>query len=423
MPEQEAELGAPAQVELPKPNGAEAIAGSAPVKHRLTTAYWDTRDLRLARWGVSLRHRSGEGWTVGTPSRGEHEFKGGASRPPAAALDLLRAYVRSARLEPVAHLRTRSRGAAEDEVSLRPRPQASPEVATEPVPPDASGGVLVRNAIASSVIRLLRHDAGIRLGGDSEDVHQARVATRRLRSDLRTFEPLVAAEWATRLRAELGWLADLLGVARDADVMLMRLRAPLETRPDDMRRAAPLFRQLQESRDAAGVKLLEAMAGDRYVELLENLVQASQQPGLTEEAEQPALTTLPAQVAGAWSRLKSAVDEMPDPPGDDELHRVRILAKRSRYAAEAIAPVVGKRAATFAAATADLQTVLGDQHDAVVMLAWLRARTAGLSPRTAFVAGMLAEHERALADELRDDWRAAWKKLARGKHREWMSAS
>ena len=70
---------------------------------------------------------------------------------------------------------------------------------------------VVRNAIAASVERLIRHDPIVRLDTDVEGVHQARVATRRLRSDLRTFRPLLDPEWAKALRDELGWLAESLG--------------------------------------------------------------------------------------------------------------------------------------------------------------------------------------------------------------------
>jgi CHAD domain-containing protein len=85
--------------------------------------------------------------------------------------------------------------------------------------------------------------------------------------------------------------------------------------------------------------------------------------------------------------------------------------------------VAGKRADAFATAAAELQTVLGDLHDAVVALAWLRERTAGLRPKAAFVAGMLAEREIALTDQRKLEWRPVWRKLARKKLRGWMTAS
>ncbi|MET0920825.1 MAG: CHAD domain-containing protein, partial [Acidimicrobiia bacterium] len=74
-------------------------------------------------------------------------------------------------------------------------------------------------AVANSVGRLIAHDPGVRLGEDSEAVHQARVATRRLRSDLRTFRSVIDEQWSESLRAELKWLGERLGEVRDADVL------------------------------------------------------------------------------------------------------------------------------------------------------------------------------------------------------------
>src|SRR5438876_652444 len=90
----------------------------------METVYYDTADLRLARWGVSLRRRAGEGWTLklaqppstpGKPGavleRDELTFQGGAAKPPEATLEVVRAYVRKAELVPVARLSTvRRRG-------------------------------------------------------------------------------------------------------------------------------------------------------------------------------------------------------------------------------------------------------------------------------------------------------------------------
>ena len=94
-----------------------AVAG-APEVLRLETVYHDTPDLRLARWGVSLRHRAGEGWTLklapqpgaGVASavleRSELTYAGGPKKPPDAALAVVRALVRRSSLVPVARLST-----------------------------------------------------------------------------------------------------------------------------------------------------------------------------------------------------------------------------------------------------------------------------------------------------------------------------
>ena len=83
---------------------------------KLDATYYDTRDLRLARAGVSLRHRLGDDppWTVKLPdgdsgpvmSRREIPFDGPAGAIPEAAAALVRAYVRSEPLVPVARLKT-----------------------------------------------------------------------------------------------------------------------------------------------------------------------------------------------------------------------------------------------------------------------------------------------------------------------------
>ena len=102
--------------------------------------------------------------------------------------------------------------------------------ATEPAPlaleelgPDATAGDAVRRALTASTLRLLGHEEGVRTRREPEDVHQARVATRRLRSDLRTFAPLLDREWLDGLRAELKWLGGELGPVRDAEVLRDRL--------------------------------------------------------------------------------------------------------------------------------------------------------------------------------------------------------
>src|SRR5207302_1981585 len=103
--------------------------------------------------------------------------------------------------------------------ALGHRALEAPDVVVDELADTATAGDLVRVAIAASVQRLTRHDPGVRVGDDPEDVHQARVATRRLRSDLRTFASLLDPDWAASLVEELRWLGGVLGDVRDADVL------------------------------------------------------------------------------------------------------------------------------------------------------------------------------------------------------------
>src|SRR5258705_1874686 len=120
MLEREVKLGAGPAFHLPDLSGVvEGPSMSPPEAARLETVYYDTQDLRLARWGVSLRYRAGEGWTLklapgvaepGKPQllleRDELTFPGGPKKPPAAALAPIRAYVRGTDLLPVVRLST-----------------------------------------------------------------------------------------------------------------------------------------------------------------------------------------------------------------------------------------------------------------------------------------------------------------------------
>jgi CHAD domain-containing protein len=154
------------------------------------------------------------------------------------------------------------------------------------------------------------------------------------------------------------------------------------------------------------------------VDLLDHLVEAAAQPAVTEEASLPAAEVLPGLARKPWRSLRKGVRALPNAPADAELHRIRILAKRARYAAEAAAPVVGKDAARFADAAADLQTVLGEHQDSAVAQGWLRANAG--SGRRAFVAGELSAQEAQRAAAARSRWSRDWRRLNRKKLRAWL---
>lgn len=494
--EREVKLTAWAGFTLPDLAGIVEGVSVVPVPTRILDAvYYDTTDLRLARWGITLRFRDGDGsgWTVKLPHDGdgpalvrrEVGFAGPPGAPPTDAADLVKAYVRTSPLVPVARLRTKRQGMqlrdedacplAEvvcDEVSvldgrrvaarfleveaevdgraskellegvlrrlrdagagdadptpklvraLGTRATAPPEVVVPDLPEDCTAGDVIRVAIARSVSRVLLHDPGVRLGDDPEDVHQARVGTRRLRSDLRTFGPLLSSEWASALREELSWIALALGEVRDADVLTERLRAQAAELPEvDAAGFAPILRRLADAREAARERLLQAMRSERYLMLLDRLVAAANGPQLAGEAGGPAKAVLPDLVAGPWRKLRTAVRRLPSTPSDEDLHAVRIRAKRARYAAEAAAPVFGKSARRFADAVAGVQGVLGDHHDAVVAESWLRAAVVQADVSEALVLGELLAAQRAAAARCRSTWRDTWKKANKKKLRAWL---
>ena len=491
--EQEVKLQVPRRFDLQLlEDGLDGYTASPVQAKTLTTVYYDTEDLRLIRWGCSLRHRRGEGWTLKLPAgngpggavrRFEHVFPEEGTQPPRDALDLVTAFVRGKPVVPVAKLRTvrksvRLHGAGGEEIAevvdddvrvlhdgrvadrfrevevelmdgapasvlaeltqclqnagaggfdetpkavraLGPAAQAPRELHPVEVSPSSEAAALVRNALVSSVEQLLRHDALLRMHMDPEVVHKARVATRRLRSDLRSLMPLLDEEWATTLRDRIKWLADELGSVRDADVLLMRLRRDASRLPAaDAQAAEAVTDRFAAQTTAARERLRSVLREPKYVALLDELVTAAAQPKLAPQAEAPALDVLPSLVDEPWSKLCRAIHNLEPEPPDEKLHQVRIKAKRCRYAAEAIEPACGKDAKRFARRVAKLQSVLGDLHDAVVADGCLR-QVAGDRDEV-FVAGELAGMQAAAAAHARSSWRSAWKKASKKDLRFWM---
>jgi CHAD domain-containing protein len=307
--------------------------------------------------------------------------------------------------------------------ALGPQAQAPADGHADPPSQGARAAEMVRAALASGLSRLVTHDPGVRLDEDPEEVHQARVATRRLRSDLRTFKSLVDAEWAEGLRRELGWLAAPLGEVRDADVLLDRLRTETARMPaEDRPSVGALIDRLVGSRQESLRALFEVLDSKRYVALLDALVDGVAKPLLTPAADQAAEEVAPTLVAKAWHKLRRSISELGPEHADTELHRVRIKAKRCRYAAEAVIGIEGRPAKRFASAVAGLQDVLGGLQDAVVAAAWLReAITADTSVDQAVAIGELLGFATVAAEESRREWPEAWKGARRKSLRSWLT--
>ncbi len=305
--------------------------------------------------------------------------------------------------------------------ALGERAMAPPDVVVPSIEPSSSVEEVVRSCLATSSIRLITHDPDVRIGTDPEGVHQVRVATRRLRSDLRTFRSLLDRGWRDALRTELGWLGGELGPVRDLDVLGERLRRHALLLPDeDAANVATLLDRLRVRRDAARVELLSAMRTDRYVALIDALVDASAEPlVLPQIAGAAAVDVMGGLMQEPWNRLAALCDSLGPHSTDAELHEARIRAKRVRYAAEALTPVFGKLARRFARRAEALQQVLGNHQDAVMTIAWLREQARGATPRVAFTAGRLAGFDAVAREEARREWPEAWAKLRRSRSRFW----
>jgi inorganic triphosphatase YgiF len=291
-----------------------------------------------------------------------------------------------------------------------------------PVSPRSPVADAVAAGIASAVRRLMLNDPYARMH-EAEGIHQMRVSARRLRGYLRTFSPLVEPDWAHTIVGELRWLARALGAVRDIDVQLGLLRSAKDLEAD----MAPMLDVLQLRQLEARHILDEALGSERYLALVERLMQAAQAPALTAAASESCRSALPSLVRETWSPLADAVDELHEAGTDESYHEVRIHAKRARYAAEAAAPCLGRRASNdalrFAHHAEEVQSVLGQRQDAVVMRQALLDEAARRRDDVQFnlAAGRLAGRQDQAIAACDERFPEVWRAFDRKKIRAWLS--
>src|SRR5262245_52537965 len=272
-----------------------------------------------------------------------------------------------------------------------------------------------------------------------------RVATRRLRSTLKTFRKVLAAAGAGpdpgpdlgapdlgALRTELKWLGDVLGAARDDEVLEAEIQGRLALLPAELLLGPVQARVTSHFAPRAASdreSVLEALESARYLSLLDALTALVGLPlagAETGAADLTAGAALPGAVRRAYRRLRRRAGRAAAvPPGPDReaaLHETRKAAKEVRYAAECAEAALGKDAATLAGQAKKIQSVLGDQHDAVVARALTRdiAIRAHLAGESTFSLGIVHEacdrDALALAAEAED----CWDRMLAGRGPDWL---
>lgn len=283
-------------------------------------------------------------------------------------------------------------------------------------PKSRAGDVL--SAYLHEQVQVIRtRDHGVRTG-DTDAVHKARVATRRLRSTLAVYRPLLRRNLTDSIRDELAWFASALGALRDAHVQQEHLLAALAAEPGDLVLGAVAGRinvELHANATSAQSTLLDVMTSDRYFHLLETLDELVGSPPTTGQARGQARKPMARGVNKALRRLteKVALDARPSPEGRDQrLHDIRKAAKRVRYAAEVSAPALGRRADKWAATAEEIQELLGEHQDSVVLRNTLRAIGVRmhLDGENPFTIGRLHALQQGRADQAQAAFARTWSK-------------
>lgn len=293
---------------------------------------------------------------------------------------------------------------------------------------EASAGDLFSGYLREHLERLEQMDQLLR-SGDPEGVHQMRVAARRIRSALATCAPLLRPGTTADLRDELKWLGGVLGEARDAHVIQIRLSTLLRQQPAELvlgpvqaRIDDELTRKSRNGRAEAD----KALDGERYFRLLDRLESFLDAPPLTEPARGRAREVVPTLLQADLNRVyqrHAAVEKTKSLQKRAlALHEVRKAAKRLRYAAEGTRPVFGARATRLATRAEAIQELLGEHQDTIVARQTLReiGVRAHLDGENGFTFGRLHALEESRAGQLELEYPSTLARLPRRDLRGWL---
>jgi triphosphatase len=245
---------------------------------------------------------------------------------------------------------------------------------------------------------MLAHEPGVRLGEDPEELHDMRVATRRLRAALKLYSDFLPKR-AERYERDLRWVAGALGEVRDLDVHLQRLSEESSTHGEALEEVVALLR---ERRVEARRGMLKALDSNRYERLIASF-SATLRRGRSPTPTAPILEAAPDLLRNRYKKVRKAANMLSEDSPPEHFHDLRKKGKRLRYALEPLQEIYGKPAQKMVKLLKKIQDDLGDHQDLIVATGLMEELgVAGdLPPQAAFSMGSMAERYGSDAAEIR----------------------
>jgi CHAD domain-containing protein len=221
----------------------------------------------------------------------------------------------------------------------------------------SDGSARLRQSLRRDQQALARHLSRLP-GADEIDIHQFRVACRRLRALLRTFKPFLEDEAAADYRRRLGRVAELGREVRELDVIAALPELQQE----------PFVQALARARQVAVQKLRRRLAGKRVGRLLQSVRagRTARELGLLKGVPESAVLR---RVRRTWRRADELLTQRPRDP--QALHALRIRLKNCRYTLELVADLSPRNATVLRHRLREAQQLLGDQRDVAAAMQWL----------------------------------------------------
>lgn len=222
--------------------------------------------------------------------------------------------------------------------------------------------------------RMLKHEPGTRRGEDIEELHQMRVATRRMRAAFRVFGDVYTPKVIKPLLAGLKETGRALGPVRDLDVFMEKLQHYQEAlTAKESKNLKPLISHLEAQRDKARQKMTTHLDGRSYAKFKKNFSKFVQAEGLGAKpitlGDNPEPHQVrhvgPTLIYDTYGKVRAYETVLADAP-IDTLHQLRIASKRLRYTLECLEEVLGPEARKVIEEVKIIQDHLGDLNDAEV---------------------------------------------------------
>lgn len=282
-----------------------------------------------------------------------------------------------------------------------------------------TAGEVVIDRLREQVAALQLADVGLRIGAD-DGLRRMRIACRRLRALLAAFRPVLEHEVTEPLREELAWLAGRLSEARDEEVGFAGVRTAVAALPVELV-LGPVVARLQAgevaARESGRARAAALVTERRHLDLLDALHGLLADPPLTPGAAQAAEPVLAAVLQRETGRVRaaaSAAEALSGAERTEALHAVRRVARRARYTAEFVLPVLGGPARQVARAARRTQRLLGALQDLVVIGEHCRRLAVGAhaAGEPGFTYGLVLGRAEARAQEAERSFAERWPALA-----------
>src|SRR5215213_1034622 len=291
-------------------------------------------------------------------------------------------------------------------------PAVAPDLGPTEIDATLSCGEVAFAILRRHFAAMLAHEPGVRLGEDPEELHDMRVATRRLRAALKLYSDALPKR-SERYERDLRWVGGALGEVRDLDVHLEQLAGEA---------LEEIVAALEERRIEARRRMLEALDSNRYERFVASFT-GTLRRGRSPVPTGPILEVAPDLVRRRYKKVRKVVETLTEDSPPEDFHDLRKKGKRLRYALEPLQGIYGKPAEKMVDLLKDVQDDLGDNQDLVAAAQSLKELAAAgeLPPRAVFSLGAMAGGYSRDAAELRASFLKSRQLRALRKGKPWKS--